>query len=92
MNELKNIQSLLKKLDFERNLNFDGTHSYYKFHDKRIFVFYYQKDLGKWVLDIQGNNYPSVRAEDDMILDVLKSIFQDKKDVIREWKLNQLGI
>jgi hypothetical protein len=54
--------------------------------------FYYQKDSGKWVLDIQGNNYPSVRAEDDMILDVLKSIFQDKMDVIREWKLNQLGI
>jgi hypothetical protein len=89
---MKNIQILLKKLDFERSLHSDGTHSYYKFHDKRMIQFYYRKDLGKWVLDIQGNNYPSVRAEDDMILDVLKSIFQDKMDVIREWKLNQLGI
>ena len=36
--------------------------------------------------------FPTVRATDGMVLQVLLVEFADQKDLIREWKLNKLGI
>ena len=89
--ELKDIQRLLKDLKFERNLHSDGTHSYYKFH-KNLFQFYLDDETKKFTLYVQGDKYPTVRATDGMVLQVLLVEFADQKDLIREWKLNKLGI
>lgn len=89
--ELKDIQELLKALNFERNLHADGTHSYYKFHGK-LFQFYLDDETKKFTLYVQADKYPTVRATDEMVLQVLLVEFADKKDLIREWKLNKLGI
>ena len=90
--ELKDIQGLLKALKFERSLHQDGSYSYYKFNNKKLFQYYLDKETKKFTLYVQGDKYPTVRATDGMVLQVILVEFADQKDLIREWKLNKLGI
>lgn len=90
--ELKDIRELLKSLKFERSLHQDGSYSYYKFNNKKLFQFYLDDETKKFTLYVQGDKYPTVRATDEMVLQVILVEFADKKDLIREWKLKKLGI
>lgn len=95
--ERKDIQGLLKALKFERSLHGDGTYSYYKFNNKRLFQYSLDKETNEFTLHAtspatEENKYPSIIATDDMIMRVLLVEFADQKDLIREWKLKKLGI
>ena len=92
MSDIKDIRELLKSLKFERSLHQDGSYSYYKFNNKKLFQYYLDKETKKFTLYVQGDKYPTVRATDGMVLQVLLVEFADQKDLIREWKLNKLGI
>lgn len=94
--ETQNIKQLLTMIGFERNLNSDGEVSYYMFYKNNengkalLFTAYFDQGLDNFVLNVQGDNMVPIRAEDDMILEVLKTQFSDKKEVIREWSINKL--
>ncbi len=94
--ETQNIKRLLTMIGFERNLNSDGEVSYYMFYKNNenakalLFTAYFDEGLNNFVLNMQGDNMVPIRAEDDMILEVLKTQFSDKKEVIREWSINKL--
>lgn len=92
MSDIKDIRELLKYLKFERSLHQDGSYSYYKFNNKKLFQYYLDKETKKFTLYVQGDKYPTVRATDGMVLQVLLVEFADQKDLIREWKLKKLGI
>ena len=92
MSDIKDIRELLKSLKFERSLHQDGSYSYYKFNNKKLFQYYLDKETKKFTLYVQGDKYPTVRATDGMVLQVLLVEFADQKDLIREWKLKKLGI
>jgi hypothetical protein len=83
-------------LGFERNLNNGGEVSYYKFYKNNenaramLFTAYFDEGLDDFVLNIQGDNMVPIRAQDEMILQVLKDQFPHKKEVIREWKITKL--
>ena len=83
-------------LGFERNLNSDGEVSYYMFYKNNentpamLFTAYFDEGLDDFVLNMQGDNMVPIRAQDDMILEVLNEQFSDKKDIIREWKINKV--
>ena len=94
--ETQNIKQLLTMIGFERNLNSDGEVSYYMFYKNNehgkalLYTAYFDQGLDNFVLNVQGDNMVPIRAEDDMILEVLKTQFSDKKEVIREWSINKL--
>lgn len=94
--ETQEIKRLLTMLGFERNLNNGGEVSYYKFYKNNenaramLFTAYFDEGLDDFVLNIQGDNMIPIRAQDDMILEVLNGQFSDKKDIIREWKISKL--
>ena len=93
--ELKDIRELLKSLKFERSLHQDGSYSYYKFNNKKLFQYYLDKETNEFTLHVTSaaiDKYPSIKATDDMVLRVLLLEFADKKDLIRDWKLKKLGI
>ena len=92
MSDIKDIRELLKSLKFERSLHQDGSYSYYKFNNKKLFQYYLDKETKKFTLYVQGDKCPTVRATDGMVLQVLLVEFADQKDLIREWKLKKLGI
>ena len=92
MSDIKDIRELLKSLKFERSLHQDGSYSYYKFNNKKLFQYYLDKETKKFTLYVQGDKYPTLRATDGMVLQVLLVEFADQKDLIREWKLKKLGI
>lgn len=83
-------------LGFERNLNNGGEVSYYKFYKNNenaramLFTAYFDEGLDDFVLNIQRDNMVPIRAQDEMILQVLKAQFPHKKEVIREWKITKL--
>lgn len=82
-------------LGFERNLS-NGEVSYYKFYKNNenartmLFTAYYDEVLNNFVMNIQGDNMVPIRAQNEMILEVLLTQFPHKKDVIREWKINKI--
>jgi hypothetical protein len=39
---------------------------------------------------MQGDNMVPIRAQNEMILEVLLTQFPHKKDIIREWKINKV--
>jgi len=94
--ETQNIKQLLMMIGFERNLNSGGEVSYYMFYKNNenrkalLFTAYFDQGLDNFVLNIQGDNMVPIRAQDDMILEVLKTQFPNKKDVIREWVINKV--
>ena len=94
--ETQNIKRLLTMIGFERNLNSDGEVSYYMFYKNNengkalLFTAYFDQGLDNFVLNVQGDNMVPIRAEDDMILEVLRNEFPNKKEVIREGTLNQV--
>ena len=51
---------------------------------------YYDEGVKDFVLNMQGDNMVPIRAQNDMILEVLNIHFSDKKDIIREWKINKV--
>jgi hypothetical protein len=55
-----------------------------------LFTAYFDEGLDDFVLNMQGDNMVPIRAQDDMILEVLNEQFSDKKDIIREWKINKV--
>ena len=83
-------------IGFERNLNSDGEVSYYMFYKNNentramLFTAYFDEGLNNFVLNMQGDNMVPIRAENDMILDVLRNEFPHKKEVIREWTINKV--
>lgn len=94
--ETQNIKRLLTMIGFERNLNSDGEVSYYMFYKNNenaramLFTAYFDEGLNNFVLNMQGDNMVPIRAEDDMILEVLRNEFPHKKEIIREWKINKV--
>ena len=94
--ETQNIKRLLTMIGFERNLNSDGEVSYYMFYKNNensramLFTAYFDEGLNNFVLNIQGDNMVPIRAEDDMILEVLRNEFPNKKESIREWTINKV--
>ena len=94
--ETQNIKRLLTMIGFERNLNSDGEVSYYMFYKNNengkalLFTAYFDQGLDNFVLNVQGDNMVTIRAEDDMILEVLRNEFPHKKEVIREWTINKV--
>jgi hypothetical protein len=94
--ETQNIKRLLTMIGFERNLNSDGEVSYYMFYKNNenaramLFTAYFDEGLNNFVLNMQGDNMVPIRAQDDMILDVLRNEFPHKKEVIREWTINKV--
>lgn len=83
-------------IGFERNLNSNGEVSYYMFYKNNensramLFTAYFDEGLGDFVLNVQGDNMVPIRAQDDMILEVLRSEFPHKKEAIREWTINKV--
>lgn len=83
-------------IGFERNLNSDGEVSYYMFYKNNenaramLFTAYFDEGLNNFVLNMQGDNMVPIRAQDDMILEVLRNEFPHKKEVIREWTINKV--
>jgi hypothetical protein len=55
-----------------------------------LFIAYYDEGLNDFVMNMQGDNMVPIRAQNEMILEVLKVHFSDKKDIIREWKINKV--
>jgi hypothetical protein len=96
--ETQSIKRLLTMLGFERNIGQDKGTSYYIFYKNNensramLFTAYYDEGLKDFVLNVQGDNMPPIRAQNDMILEVLKTQFSGKKEVIREWKMKEIGI
>ena len=106
MNKLKDIIKLFEILGFKRNLNMQVIHpefSYYlivtrqvstpSYTDVRKVMYqtYWDTNKDDLVLIIQGDNQVSVRADGiDMILEVLKGEFTDKKPEIREWQIDKI--
>ena len=94
--ETQNIKRLLTMIGFERNLNSDGEVSYYMFYKNNensramLFTAHFDEGLNNFVLNMQGDNMVPIRAEDDMILEVLRNEFPNKKEVIREWTINKV--
>ena len=94
--ETQNIKRLLTMIGFERNLNSDGEVSYYMFYKNNengkvlLFTAYFDQGLDNFVLNMQGDNMVPIRAEDDMILEVLRNEFPNKKEIIREWTINKV--
>ena len=94
--ETQNIKQLLTMIGFERNLNSDGEVSYYMFYKNNenaramLFTAYFDEGLNNFVLNMQGDNMVPIRAQDDMILEVLRNEFPHKKEVIREWTINKV--
>ena len=83
-------------IGFERNLNSDGEVSYYMFYKNNenaramLFTAYFDEGLNNFVLNMQGDNMVPIRAQDDMILEVLRNEFPNKKEIIREWTINKV--
>jgi hypothetical protein len=96
MTSTQEIKRLLTMLGFERNLNNGGEVSYYKFYKNNentpamLFTAYFDEGLDDFVLNMQGDNMLPIRAQNEMILEVLLAQFPHKKDVIREWKINKV--
>jgi len=94
--ETQEIKRLLTMLGFERSMNNGGEVSYYMFYKNNdsgkamLFTAYYDEGLKDFVLNIQGDNMIPIRAQDEMILQVLKDQFPHKKDTIREWKISKV--
>jgi len=94
--ETQEIKRLMTMLGFERNLNSDGEVSYYMFYKNNenaramLFTAYYDEGLNDFVMNMQGDNMVPIRAQNEMILQVLKDQFPHKKEVIREWKITKL--
>jgi hypothetical protein len=94
--ETQEIKRLMTMLGFERNLNSDGEVSYYMFYKNNenaramLFTAYYDEGLNDFVMNMQGDNMVPIRAQNEMILEVLLTQFPHKKDVIREWKINKV--
>lgn len=94
--ETQNIKRLLTMIGFERNLNSDGEVSYYMFYKNNenaramLFTAYFDEGLNNFVLNMQGDNMVPIRAQNDMILEVLRNEFPHKKEVIREWTINKV--
>ena len=83
-------------LGFERNLNGSGEVSYYMFYKNNenaramLFTAYYDEVLKDFVMNMQGDNMVPIRAQNEMILEVLNIHFSNKKDIIREWKISKV--
>lgn len=106
MDRLKNIIRLFEILGFKRNLNMRVIHpefSYYlivtkqfstpSYTDVRKIMYqtYWDTNKDDLVLIIQGDNQVSVRADGiDMIVEVLKNEFPNKKPEIREWQIDKI--
>ena len=94
--ETQEIKRLMTMIGFERNLNSDGEVSYYMFYKNNenaramLFTAYFDEGLNNFVLNMQGDNMVPIRAQDDMILEVLRNEFPHKKEVIREWTINKV--
>lgn len=94
--ETQEIKRLLTMLGFERSLNNGGEVSYYMFYKNNenaramLFTAYYDEGLKDFTMNMQGDNMVPIRAQNDMILEVLNIHFSDKKDIIREWKINKV--
>ena len=94
--ETQTIKRLLTMIGFERNLNSDGEVSYYMFYKNNengkalLFTAYFDQGLDNFVLNVQGDNMVPIRAQDDMILEVLRNEFPNKKESIREWTINKV--
>jgi len=93
--ETQDIKKLLKMLGFERNLNNNNKISYYKFYKitgGKSFLYgaYYDEGLDDFILTKQGDSMVPIRAQDDMIIEILKNDFKDKKDILREWKIDRI--
>jgi len=94
--ETQEIKRLLTMMGFERNLNSDGEVSHYMFYKNNenaramLFTAYYDEGLKDFVMNMQGDNMVPIRAQNEMILEVLLTQFPHKKDVIREWKINKI--
>jgi hypothetical protein len=94
--ETQEIKRLLVKLGFERSINGHGEVSYYMFYKNNenaraiLFTAYYDDGVKDFVLNMQGDNMVPIRAQNDMILEVLNIHFSNKKDIIREWKINKV--
>ena len=94
--ETQEIKRLMTMIGFERNLNSDGEVSYYMFYKNNenaramLFTAYFDEGLNNFVLNMQGDNMVPIRAQDDMILEVLRNEFPNKKEVIREWTINKV--
>jgi hypothetical protein len=94
--ETQEIKRLLTMMGFERSLNSDGEVSHYMFYKNNenaramLFTAYYDEGLNDFVMNMQGDNMVPIRAQDEMILQVLKDQFPHKKEVIREWKITKL--
>ncbi len=106
MDRLKNIIRLFEILGFKRNLNMRVIHpefSYYlivtkqfstpSYTDVRKIMYqtYWDTNKDDLVLIIQGDNQVSVIADGiDMIVEVLKNEFPNKKPEIREWQIDKI--
>lgn len=86
------IIDLLKMLKFERFLHQDGSHSYYKFSNKNILSYFYSNELNKNVLTLSSGGVNTTIDDEKYIIETLQLHFEDRIDIIREFKLKTIGL
>ena len=86
------IIDLLKMLKFERFLHRDHSHSYYKFQNKSILTYFYDKELNKNVLTLSSGGINTIIDDESEIIKTILSHFKDNVDVIREFKFKTIGL
>ena len=85
--ELKYGRELPYYTFYKNNENTPATHVTEEFV---LFTAYYDEGLNDFVMNVQGDNMVPIRAQNEMILEVLLTQIPHKKDVIREWKINKV--
>jgi hypothetical protein len=103
MNDLKNIIELFKILGFSKNINYSSEFLYCLIVKKQVstptytdirkvmYQTYWDTNKDDLVLVIDVDNQVTINADGiDMILEVLKGEFPNKKPQIREWQINKI--
>ena len=90
------ITDLLKMFGFERHLTSGGNDwVYYKFHNKYMMDYYYDKVIKNKVLKVSAYSLSTIEliiVDEKEIIEMLFLRFKDQLDVIREIKLKTIGL
>ena len=87
------ITDLLKMFGFERHLTSGGDCVYYKFHNKYMMDYYYDKGIKNKVLKVSAYSLSTIEliiVDEKEIIEMLFLRFKDQLDIIREIKLKSL--
>lgn len=91
------ITDLLKMFGFERHLTSGGDDwSYYKFHNKYMMDYYYDKGIKNKVFKVSsgssGSDVNIIIVDEKDIIEMLFLRFKDQLGIIREIKLKMIGL